>query len=867
MQESRTAPGRAIFADLLRRHRLGAGLTQAALAERAGLSARAVQHLEAGLGRPYVDNARRLAAALQLVGDDRAVFEAAARSAPRGGAGRRDSANAGALSYLSLVSSREPQVLQEDATRPRHNLPPQLSSFVGREREIGQLCKVLANVRLLTLIGPGGIGKTRLALALAEAALDDFADGVWLAELASVVDPRLMPTAVARIFGVRGEAEVDVHETLANILRTKSLLLVVDNCELIVEACAELCSHLLLMCPQVRVLATSREPLGVEGEQVWHVPSLTMPEPGDLPAAEHLDAFEAVRLFVERARAVRADFRLTNRNATAVVSLCRRLDGLPLAIELAAAQVRGVAPEQLLERLDRRFRRLMGTTRTGPPRHQTLQAAIDWSHDLLRPAERALFSRLGVFAGGWTVDAAEAVVAGDGLRDEELLPNLLRLVDKSLVIAEWAEGGRARYRFLETLRQDALERLAVRAEAERTHKRHAGYFLALAEQADREWTAPGDAASMEALELEHHNVRAALAWLIESGDIESAWRLGGAIWHVWFNRGHLLEARAWLDRCLSLPGDQQSRLRMKMLLGGGFTAYSQGDLATAQALGQDGLRLAVDLGDNAAASFALFLLGTIATARGEYLAARALHESGILASQAASCEGSDDTQTYAPRLAGHWELQNLWGLASAAALQGAYEEARVHAEAARTRAAERGYARPLAHALRVLGLVSYQQGDYHAARSLLHQSLEAWGSLGERSGLAIDVLIVLGCVARDERDLMLSRQVLGDSLAMTERVGGVLRMPRCLDAFAGLAAASGQPERAIRIAAATAALYESLGCNPRRVYRYELDNWLIPARTVLGASRTSQEEATGRTLTRTEAIAEAQAIQLVSGVG
>jgi non-specific serine/threonine protein kinase len=706
------------------------------------------------------------------------------------------------------------------------------------------------------------MGKTRLALAVAEAVLDDFADRVWLAELASVVDPQLIPTAVGRIFGVQGDVEPAVLETLADVLRNRSLLLVLDNCEHVVEACAELFTHLLQACPQVRVLATSREPLGVEGEQVWQVPSLTMPERCvDVRAAEHLDAFEAVRLFVERARAARPDFSLTNGNAPAVVSLCQRLDGLPLAIELAAAQVRGLAPEQLLERLDRRFRRLPGTIRTAPPRHQTLQAAIDWSYDLLTPAEQALFSRLAVFAGGWTADAAEAVVAGAGLREDEVLPNLLRLADKSLVIADWTEGGRARYRFLETMRQDAVERLAVRVEAERMHKRHAAYFLPLAEQADREWAAPGDAASMDDLEIEHDNVRAALGWLIESGDVDSAWRLGSAVWHIWLHRGHVLEARAWLDRCLSLPGDQHSRQLLKLLLGAGVTAHRQGDLVTAEALGQDGLKLAVDRGDNTAASYALLLLGITATARGEYLAARALHQRGVLVAQAASRESSDEIQTYAARLAGHWELQNLWGLASAAALQGAYAEARVHAEDARRRATEGGYARPLAHALRVLGLVSYRQGEYDAARSLLFQSLEAWGSLGERSVVEIEVLVVLGCVARDQGELVLSRQLLGDSLAMTERVGGILRTPRCLDAFAGLAAASGQPERAIRLEAAAAALYESLGCDPRRQYRFELDNWLLPARSVLSASRTSQEEATGRALTRTEAIAEAQAIQ------
>jgi hypothetical protein len=261
------------------------------------------------------------------------------------------------------------------------------------------------------------------------------------------------------------------------------------------------------------------------------------------------------------------------------------------------------------------------------------------------------------------------------------------------------------------------------------------------------------------------------------------------------------------------------------------------------------------------------LLGSIATARGKSQTARALHHRGVLAGEAGRKQSSEEVQTYAPGLAGHWELQNLWGLAQAAALQGAYTEACLHAEDARRRAAEGGYARPLAHALRILGLVSYRQGEYDVARRLLHESLDAWGGLGERSVVEIEVLIVLGCVARDQGELELSRQLLGDSLAMTERGSGILRTPRCLDAFAGLAAAIGQPERAIRLAAATAALYESLGCDPRRVYRYELDNWLIPARTALGASRTSREEAAGHALTRTAAMADALAIQLTSDAG
>ena len=388
--------------------------------------------------------------------------------------------------------------LLPDASQ-RHNLPVQLTSFVGRERALADLGRLLVRTRLLTLTGPPGVGKTRLALQLAAEALDVFEDGVWLVELAPRADPSLVPQAVAEVLGVQEQPRRPLLETLADAIRARQLLLVLDDCEHLVASSATVADNLLRACPRVQILATSREVLGVAGERAWPVPSLAVP--ADTPVATPADAAtmqqsEAVRLFVERAGAAMPSFTLTNRNAGAVAQICRRLDGIPLALELAAARVRALSAEQLAARLDDlvvgrrgagtgdRFRLLTGGSRAALPRQQTLRAAIDWSYDLLSDPERQLLRRLSVCAGGWTLEAAEEVCAGDGLAADEVFALLLNLVDKSLVVAD-PEGVEARYRLLETLRRYGAERLREAGEEAAVRTRHLAWCVALTEEIAR----------------------------------------------------------------------------------------------------------------------------------------------------------------------------------------------------------------------------------------------------------------------------------------------------------------------------------------------------------------------------------------------
>ena len=438
-----------------------------------------------------------------------------------------------------------------------NNLPLQLTSFIGREREIDEVKHLLTTTRLLTLTGAGGCGKTRLALQVAADAPGVYPDGVWLGELAALSDPALVPHAVASAVGAREIPGSTVTESLVGYLRTRTLLLVLDNCEHVVGAAAELVDALLRSCPGVRILATSREPLGSAGETTWRVPSLAVPPHsavGELDL-EHLTQYETVQLFIDRALAALPGFVVTSQNAAALAEICRRLDGIPLAIELAAARVRAFSVDQIAARLDDRFRLLTAGQRTAMPRQQTLRATVDWSYMLLSDPERALLRRLSVFAGGWAFEAAEAVAAGDGIHTYAVLDLLPQLVDKSLVIAE-EQRGAVRYRLLETIRQYARDRLQEAGEAERTRDRHLTYFLQLAEEAEPKLRGSEDRLFLVRLEEEHANLRLALEWgLTPSARGDAALRLSGALTWFWWLRSYHDEGRRWLARALAAtPG-------------------------------------------------------------------------------------------------------------------------------------------------------------------------------------------------------------------------------------------------------------------------------------------------------------------------
>jgi predicted ATPase len=477
-----------------------------------------------------------------------------------------------------------------------NNLPLQLTSFIGREREIAGLEKLLVGeARLVTLTGSGGSGKTRLALSVAAELAGDYEDGVWWVELASLSDPDLVPQAVASALGMNEAPGRSLIEALVEYLEGREVLLLLDNCEHLVEACAALCDVLLHACPKLRILATSREALGVAGERNWPVPSLSFPDPHSLPRIEELGRIESVRLFVERVRSRRSEFALDSRNAPSVAEVCRALDGIPLAIELAAARIGTLSVAQISERLEHSLGLLTGRDRTSPERQRTLRGALDWSYELLEEEERELFGRLSVFAGGFTLEAAEAVCAGEGIEHDEVLDLLGHVIDKSLVVAEPAEEGALRYRMLEPVRQYGWEKLQESGKAERTRKWHAEYYLALAEEAEPELSGVNEGVWLERLEAEHGNLRAALGWSLEDGDAGLGLRLAGVLGGFWYKHGHLSEGRMWLDRELAEGSAAPAIERATALDQAGWIALYQGDLEPSVALLDESLSLFKEL--------------------------------------------------------------------------------------------------------------------------------------------------------------------------------------------------------------------------------------------------------------------------------
>ena len=454
-----------------------------------------------------------------------------------------------------------------------NNLPQQVTSFVGRAPELATVKALLDETRLLTLLGVGGIGKTRLSLQVAADAMDAYPDGVWFVELAPLMDPRLVPQAVASVLGVKEDAGRPVLEALVKFVRDRTLLLILDNCEHLVHACAELAAQLLREGPHLKVLASSREHLHVAGERCYQVPALASPEPGQAVTVVALTQYEAVRLFIDRAVAMQPAFRLTQENAAAVTEICNRLDGIPLALELAAARVRFLSVEQIAARLSDRLQILAGGIRTALPRQQTLRALIDWSHDLLTEKERILFRRLAVFAGGWTIEATEAVCSGGEIGEAEVMDRLGELVDKSLVMVA-ADGGR--YRLLETVRQYADERLTQSGEDNATRSRHAAFYLQFAEQVAPELLGPAQAAGLHRLDLERENILAAHGWYLRNeGSAEQHYRLVQAIKHYWFMRGLLnLGHRVTVEAVTERGGPTDSVARAKALWVAGQIAAS-----------------------------------------------------------------------------------------------------------------------------------------------------------------------------------------------------------------------------------------------------------------------------------------------------
>ena len=722
-----------------------------------------------------------------------------------------------------------------------NNLPMQLTSFIGREQELAQVKGLLAKTRLLTLTGWGGTGKTRLALQAAADLLEGFRDGVWLVELAPLSDPNLVDQAVASTVQVREEPGRPILDTLADHLRDKDLLLVLDNCEHVLEACARLAHALLRACPNVKILATSREALGIAGETAWPVPPLSLPDPQRLPDLEHLSAYESVRLFIDRAAAVLPTFTVTKENAPWIAQVCNRLDGIPLAVELAAVRVKALSVEQIAARLDDRFRLLTGGSRTGLPHHQTLRAAIDWSHNLLSDPERTMFRRLAVFAGGFTLEAAEAVCGGDGIDASEVFDLLLRLVDKSLVVVEQHDDN-ARYRMLESVQQYGRDRLREAGEAETMRRPHRDWYLEFAERAEPMLVDAKQPAWLNRLEVEHPNLRAALTYSVESGGTDEALRLVGALWRFWAVRGYFEEARRWLEAALKGSGDASPGFRAKALNAAGYVALSRGDPRTARSMLEESLSLHRQLGAPAGIAIALSNLGATALQQGDLATARSFLEESLAI-----------RRQLGDRVDIAVSLNELGG---AVLEQGDYATARSLLEESLMLRRQLGDTAGMAVLLNNVGLVAIRQGDYAVAQSYLRESLRLSGEVGDQ-WLNAAVLDTLGDLARAQGDDGEAQSAYRESLAIYRRLADHRGIAHCLRGLAAVAGMRGQHRRAAQIFAASEALREADHAALSQSERDEDDRYVAAARAGLGEGAFGEAWTEGRAMTLDRAIEHA----------
>src|SRR5215218_3400962 len=511
------------------------------------------------------------------------------------------------------------------------NLPLQATPLIGRQREVEAVCARLRSTetRLMTLVGPGGTGKTRVALQAAAELVEDFEDGVFFVPLAAITDPALVAPTIARVLGLSEGGAQPPEELLGGYLREKQMLLLLDNLEQVIES-ASVVDALLSSAAKLKILATSRTPLGLYGEQEFPVGPLTLPDPESLPSVENLPEYEAIRLFVERARALKPEFSLTDEDAPAVVEICQRLDGLPLAIELAAARIKLLPPRVLLDRLGNRLKILTGGARNLPERQRTLRNAIEWSYELLDEGEKLLLGRLGVFSGGATLEALEAVCDARGDLRADAFDGAASLLDKSLLRQEEGTEGEARFVMLETIREYARERLGQSGEAEATSRAHAEYFLALAEEAEPMLWGAEDAAWLDRLEQEHNNMRAALSWAIANQEAELALRLGGALQWFWFARGYYGEGRSWLEQALTGEDGASTAALAKGLDAVGWLAQEQGDINRAAEAAENGLKL----GDEEAVGNVIVadlkhVLGETARHHGDYDLATEYYKEGL----------------------------------------------------------------------------------------------------------------------------------------------------------------------------------------------------------------------------------------------
>ena len=780
-----------LFGDQLRQHRSAAGLTQEELAERAGLSRRGIADLERGARRsPHPDTVRRLGHALALDTTELAAMHAAVQPL-----------TPGASAALGLT-----------------RLPMPLGSFVDRELELAEARRLLRTSRLLTLIGTGGVGKTRLAIEVARELTATHRDGVWFVDLAPLADPALVATTVLVALRLHEIPRRSVIERLQQHLRTRHLLLVLDNCEHLIASCAELVSAILDAAPHVQVLATSREPLGVSGERTYRVPSLAAPDPGTLPSLEQLATYPAVELFVERAQLVRPDFGLTPLNAADVAQVCDGLDGIPLALELAAARLRALSLEQVVTRLDDRLRLLVGGNRTVSARQRTLVATLDWSFHLLTEAERVLLRRLAVFAGGWTLAAAETVGSEVGVVREDVLDLLIGLIDKSFVLAD-VHGAEARYRLLETIRQYCAKRLSECGELAQVRQTHATYYLTWLATADPRSASAHAPSWVHRLDIEYDNLRAAMRWALDRGELALVLPAGLALTRYGIWRGYLRELQQWWEEALevSAGGDPAWWPTVATLLA--IVLFLQGEDQRMFPLLDASLARFRSLGHKRGIAHTLLQLGSAAPLRGDPRA-------GIPLLREAEVQFRE--------LGQHEDVAwTLWCLGNTAQLQGDHGEA------------EALYTRALA-----------------AVRDVRYPSTIAQAIALE--GLEGNMLTSLGSVALLQGDLERAEGCLREGGLLCAQVESAHLLAACVLHLAGVALCRGDARRGARLLGAAEGLWGATDSAILPVHREMHERVFTDLRRGLSERTFASIRAEGRQMSLQDVTAYALSAQQVA---
>ena len=720
-----------------------------------------------------------------------------------------------------------------------NNLPSPRTSFVGREREVVEVKRELAMTRLLTLTGTGGAGKTRLALEVARDLAGTCPEGAWFVDLAPLSEPEVVPQAVAAALEVREEPGRPLTDTLADVLSGKNLLVLLDNCEHLIEAAADLVDVLLGRCPGLRVVATSREPLGVEGEVLWRVPPLSVPQAST--PSDDLHEYAAVRLFVDRACLKVPAFGITRENAGAVCEVCRRLEGVPLAVELAAARMGSAAVEQLARRLDDALAVLSSGPRTASPRQRTMRATLQWSFGLLSEKQRAAFRRLSGFAGGFTLEAAEAVLPEEGLEEAEVLDLVSALVDKSLLIVGIGSGHTLRYRMLEPVWQFAREKLEESGEAESMKRSHAEYFLTLAEEAEPELKGPDQVEWLVRLEAEHDNMRAALSWALQQGEAELAIGLGDTLWSFWYRRGYHSEGRRWLEGALAIDGWRSPQSRAMALGGLGMLAVQQGDVDRVQEAGEEGLELLAQAGSEASGAkiYLLSVSGYVALIREDYERATRLYEESLPLSR----EMRDD-----------WALAfSLFGLALVSDRVGDPNRSAELYEESIDLFRQLGDKFSLAFGLNALGLAECSRGDLVRAEKLTEESVALLREQGA-GGDAAAGLHDLGWMALLRDDLGRAADLYEEALTVAWDIERNPVVFSALEGFACLAGAHGEAKRAARLWGAAQALHEAKGIPRNADFLAEADDRISVVHSGMGEEAWEEAWREGRAMTTEEAV-------------